>query len=436
MRRVVAALAVTVLLSSACSTPGSDGGTPTPTPTGAVLTGRPSPAPNSSAEALARLCPEPGKPSTPSKGGETPESVKQVQALVEDVRGLRFRSDVNTEILGIAAFRKKLKQSSGVTDEQYLGAQGRMLATMGAVPEGTDLSKVLDDFGASQVIGFYDPGTNELVVSSGGKLTPFDRVTLAHELVHAIEDQNFDLGFIEKLSDGCRDDPARAVLAVAEGSATAYSLRVVEEHFSPEDKVKVVEKAADPGEQFAVPASVPDFVVDYLSWPYLAGFRFVEFRRSRGGETAVDELYADPPTSTEQIIHPAKYGVDEPQKVDVPDVASALGEGWKDLAVIDAGEDFISVYLQQGMDTPKAQTAASGWDGATVRSWARRDETVVVLGSVWESRSEAEQFGTAAGGFAEDAGIPHEVIQVGERVDVVYATSEDLVASVASALTG
>ena len=359
-----------------------------------------------------------------------------MQALVEDVRGLRFRSDVGTEILDLADFRRKLKQSSEVTDEAYLDAQGRMLATMGAIPEGTDLSSVLDDFVDSQVIGFYDPGTDELVVSSRGRLTPFDRLTLAHELVHAIEDQNFDLGFIEALTGRCRDDAARAALAVVEGSATAYSLNVVQEHFSAADKLKVALKASDPGEQFAVPESVPDFVVEYLTWPYLAGYRFVEFRRSRGGNAAVDGSITDPPVSTEQVIHPAKYGVDQPQAVDIPDISVDLGDGWKDLAVADAGEDFISVYLQQGTDAAKAQAAASGWDGATIRSWAKGDSTVVVLGSIWDSQAEAEQFGTIAGRFAEDASIFHEVIQVGDRVDVIYATSEGLVDPAASALAG
>lgn len=438
MRKIVASLAVVATLSVGCSSSSGGGvGTPSAGPaSGSAISTASSTGSNSSAEALARLCPGPGERSKPTKGGETPPSVRDVQALVEDVRGLRFRSDVDTEILGLAAFRRKLKQSSEITDEAYLDAQGRMLATMGAVPEGTDLSSVLDDFGNSQVIGFYDPATDELVVTSEGKLTPFDRLTLAHELVHAIEDQNFDLGFIEALAYRCEDDAARAALAVVEGSATAYSLNVVQEHFSAADKIEVALKATDPGEQFAIPESVPDFVVEYLTWPYLAGYRFVEFRRSRGGDAAVDGSIADPPASTEQVIHPAKYGVDQPQVVDVPDIAAVLGDGWKDLSVVDAGEDFISVYLQQGTDTAKAQAAASGWDGATIRSWAKGDSTVVVLGSVWDSQAEAEQFGTIVGKFAEDAGIFHEVIQVGDRVDVIYATAESLVDPAASALTG
>ena len=100
-----------------------------------------------------------------------------------------------------------------------------------------------------------------------------------------------------------------------------------------------------------------------------------------------------------------------------------------------AGEDFISIYLQQGMDTPRAQAAASGWDGGTARGWSNRDNAVVVLGTVWDSQSEAEQFGTAARVFAEGKDLPYEVLQVGDRVDVVYATSDALVQAATTALS-
>lgn len=442
MKRALALITAITLVTSGCSmlrresAPSPGPATPSGSGASASPTAQVSPDPNSSAEVKARLCPKPGKTLKPAKGGETPKSVRQMQALVEDARQLRFKTDVSTEILDLAAFRKRLLASSPSPDDDYLDAQTRMLEVMGAVPEGTNLTAALKEFGAAQVIGFYDPATDEMVSTGGERLTPLDRMTLAHELVHALEDQNFNLSFIDELSDACDDDAARAALAVAEGSATAYSFRVVEEHFTAEDKLKIAEMTTDPGQEFDIPEGVPDFIVDYLTWPYLAGYRFVEFRRSRGGDAAVDELFVDPPSSTEQILHPAKYGTDEPQAVDVPDIAPELGPGWKDLAVSEAGEDFVSIYLQQGMETPKAQVAASGWDGGTARGWSYGDQAVVVLGTAWDSQSEAEQFGSAARRFAEGKGIPHEVLQAGERVDVVYATSGALVEDATGALSG
>ena len=333
-RALALATAIAVaLMTSGCSMLRRESAsipTPAPTPSSSTdpsATAQPSPGPNSSAEVKARLCPKPGKAAKPAKGGQTPKSVKLMQALVEDVRGLRFKTDVNTEILDLAAFRRRLLASSPAPDREYLDAQTRMLEVMGAIPEGTDLTAALKEFGAAQVIGFYDPETNRMVSMGGERLTPLDRLTLAHELLHALEDQNFNLSFIDELSDACDDDAARAALAVAEGSATAYSFRVVEEHFSAADKLKVAEMATDPGGEFDIPASVPDFLVDYLTWPYLAGYRFVEFRRSRGGDAAVDELFVEPPSSTEQILHPARYGTEEPRFVDVPDIAAGHGGG-------------------------------------------------------------------------------------------------------------
>lgn len=286
MKRALALITAIALVTSGCSILRRESApSPSPaTPSGSIAAASPaaqaSPGPNSSAEVKARLCPKPGKTAKPSKGGETPKSVKLLQTLVQDVRGLRFKTDVDTEILELAAFRKRLLASSPSPDTDYLDAQTRMLEVMGAIPEGTDLIAALKEFGAAQVIGFYDPATNEMVSTGGERLTPLDRMTLAHELLHALEDQNFDLSFIDELSDACDDDAARAALAVAEGSATSYSFRVVEEHFTAEDKLKVAEMATDPGGEFDIPKSVPDFLVEYLIWPYLAGYRFVEFRRS------------------------------------------------------------------------------------------------------------------------------------------------------------
>jgi hypothetical protein len=58
--------------------------------------------------------------------------------------------------------------------------------------------------------------------------------------------------------------------------------------------------------------------------PYESGQRFVSNRHQRTNWTAVDSLYENPPASTEQVIHPDRYGEDEPSELEIHDRSTEL----------------------------------------------------------------------------------------------------------------
>ena len=97
-----------------------------------------------------------------------------------------------------------------------------LLTTLGLVENGTDLAALYVDLYSEQVAGFYDGETGELVVSIGdGELSQLQRLTLVHELTHALTDQHF--GFADRLvrlDDDQRYENLTALTAVAEGDAT------------------------------------------------------------------------------------------------------------------------------------------------------------------------------------------------------------------------
>ena len=77
---------------------------------------------------------------------------------------------------------------------------------------------MLDRVDQEQVLGFYDDRSKRLVViRDAGVSRPLLELTLAHELVHALEDQRFGLD----VGEGVRDDEVLAEAALAEGTATA-----------------------------------------------------------------------------------------------------------------------------------------------------------------------------------------------------------------------
>jgi hypothetical protein len=81
--------------------------------------------------------------------------------------------------------------------------------------------------------------------------------------------------------------------------------------------------------------------------PYSDGPKFVrQIHRSQGWE-AVNAVYENPPQSTEQTIHPEKYGQDEPV---IPRIDHSPSNGWH---VLDMGEGSIdyAVFGEAGLST-------------------------------------------------------------------------------------
>ena len=84
----------------------------------------------------------------------------------------------------------------------------------------------------------------------------------------------------------------------------------------------------------------------------------------QGGWEAVNAAYADPPTTSEQIMHPSKYDDREPPlAIDLPDVAHALGEGWEKVDVDVMGEFFYKLVLEERIPTRRASRDAASWGG-------------------------------------------------------------------------
>ncbi|HKX24676.1 MAG TPA: hypothetical protein VJP08_00020, partial [Actinomycetota bacterium] len=133
-------------------------------------------------------CLLPDRPFSGRPAGEGPV-VEQVQAIadqVERLRELEFTDPVEPEVVSP-------QESADLVQDLFLAeyteaigdVEERLLTTLGAIPEGTDLRSLRSDLLGQQVAGFYDPETGQLVVRQAGKdLSPTDRVVLAHELDH------------------------------------------------------------------------------------------------------------------------------------------------------------------------------------------------------------------------------------------------------------
>ena len=194
---------------------------------------------------------------------------------------------------------------------------------------------------------------------------PLLEITLAHELVHALEDQRF--GLREKADPN--DDAALAESTLAEGSATEVMLEYGKRYFTTRDALSVLASSG------RAETRLPRYVEDTLLFPYVQGLRFVQTFKGRSGSwRAIDNvLRFRRPATVEQVLHTLKYATNEPPApVRFPDLEPALGSGWKRLNESSVGElDLREIFRIVGGSPDDA--AAAGWGGGRFQLWHRAE---------------------------------------------------------------
>jgi hypothetical protein len=393
------------------------------------------------ASAPATQPPRSGIPSVAPTATADPAGVyAAIESQVQQLRGLAARSPVDPKLLDAATLRRNLAVAFARDNPpDTVLANQRLFELMGLLPVGSSLMDLYLRLLGSQVAGYYDPRTKELyVVSKSGAIGPTEQVTFAHEFTHALQDQNFGLQnlHIDTIGQG---DASLADLAVAEGDATLLMSLWARAHLSPVELLQMVTEANDPG-QAKVLAEMPEILKQTLFFPYLSGLQLVMAARAAGGWAAVDALYATPPASTEQVLHPDKLASREvPIKVSFPvDLANRLGSGWSTDIEDTLGEFQLRVWLEAAGRVPAetATAAAAGWGGDRVALVRDGDRLGAVLDTRWDSPGDAAEFAAAAQTTLDKLTIHHAMIAIDgtTRVTLFFASDEATINALAGAL--
>ena len=253
--------------------------------------------------------------------------VARSMARVEHIRGREFQSRVPVEVISRAEYRNR--SSSGGDSGTYGEWNNQVWEAMWAVGEDADVQELLSSTLGESVVGFYSPGDDEIkIVTPTPERPTIDNATLVHELVHALQDQHYDL--TGSAYSAPRQDGDLAVSSLVEGDA-----RYVEYRYGERCGVDwaCVPSPSGGGGGGGAP---PNLAVSLtLYFPYADGPPWVADLYDAGGWAAVDDAWADPPASTEQVVH----GVaDPPANVTVTDTTS---DGWRRYDVGDGGADTL-----------------------------------------------------------------------------------------------
>jgi hypothetical protein len=419
-RRLAAFALVGVLLagcaSSATATPAQS-----PSPSAAPSAeGSPSAGPSGGSGPAA---------SGPAASADNDALFSSIEQAVQQIRQLSQKTPVARKILDEAQLSALITAEFDKDNPPaQVAANELLLKSLGLLPAGASLKDLDVQLLSSQVAGLYDPATKTMdVVSKNGQLGPIEQITYAHEFDHALQDQNFGLAKLG-LDDTSNSDRALARLSLPEGDATLLMTQWAETHLTTVQLLQLATEANDPS-QTAILAAMPDDLKETLLFPYEQGLAWVNGLQTSGGWAAVDAAYADPPDSTEQILHPDKWASHEkPIDVTIPaNLASKLGPGWTMPLTDTFGELQFRVWLEQVGKLPvwTAEAAAAGWGGDRLALVENGSKFGIALITKWDTAADASQFAAAAGPTLKLLPSSSAMIDPGSTNQVVLLLGSD-----------
>lgn len=293
--------------------------------------------------------------------------------------GLPIKSPVKHKIVGRDEVEKfMLDRMKEDPDAKRLERGETSLKKLGLIPKDMDLRSYLVALLKEQVAGFYDAKTKIMYLLDWVE-PEAQKPVLAHELTHALQDQNFDLekwGQVNenKLNDYdemVRDEQRAARQAVTEGQATVVLVDYLLQPYGKSvatapEVVDILKKQMVSGGSTPLFSKAPMFLKQALLFPYDAGFDFERALLLAGGKIqAYSAALSNPPQDTSQILQPRTY-IDQKQHPlpRLPDISNVLGKSYEKFDDGGFGEFDLQILVNQWApaaddSTPQSDVAAA-----------------------------------------------------------------------------
>lgn len=313
-------------------------------------------------------------------------AVRAGMSLTEPVR-LEVRSRGELEAYVMFKLDRDLPQDEA-------DARVDVYARLGLVDPDLDLRELLVGLYGEQVAGFYEPDSTAFFIIDDQPPEGL-RALLAHELVHAVQDQSTDLSSLIDPERG--NDRGTAAMAAIEGQATLVMLEYMTEQMSGtvtdlsivENFAAQIRPALEMSAQFPALAAAPRIIRESLLFPYVDGAIFAhglwttDERRSPFGAAL--------PVSTEQVFTPSAAP---------PVVLEALpAEGIETILEDDLGSLELGIFAEDVLarrGATRADGIVDGWDGdryllASLPGGARS----LAIATVWSNDDARDVFAEA-----------------------------------------
>lgn len=332
---------------------------------------------------------------------ELEAAVARSMARVEVIRNLTFEESVPVEVITREEFQDDVDEIYNVTPEQERHYDV-LYEGLYMVDAETDAWAELEAVIANAVGGYYEPEADRIVLVSDTPAEPeVDEITLGHELLHALQDQHFDLESVERESI----DQSTAADGLIEGDAVLVETEYEERCTGEWSCLPTPDVQLDPPD-------INQGLLFMLIQPYIDGPAYVDQIQERDGWAGVDEQYDDIPQYTSEIIRPDERptirGIAmtdrstaawEPLEADTGNEWNSLGEvGLATMFMYRSMQGLDADGVGDGVDSFSGEITydhrvTDGWAGDRFVGYSNDDgETGYVWETAWADEDEAIEF--------------------------------------------
>jgi hypothetical protein len=361
---------------------------------------------------------------SPQEAEELFRSVDEILQFVSKDTGLPIKHTVKRQLASRDEVVKYVERKQAEDeDTQRLERSAASLKKFGLLPRDFDLRTYLLQLLKEQVAGFYDSKTKTVYLLDWVE-PEAQRSVLAHELTHALQDQNYGL---EKWAEGkgkpktdpeivANDEESSAKQAVIEGQAMItlldYSLAPVGGSVVNSPEIVEAMKAGMVSGDATSPlfTKSPLFLREALVFPYQEGLDFVRsVLVKRGKQAAFAGTMENPPANSRQVVMPATYLAGEKiPPLPIADIDKIVGKEYDRYDFGGIGQFDIGVMVEQWAVERPANTAvrlpkkfAESWRGGYY--WVGRKHGLkegpvqMVFVTRWATEADATEFATIYG---------------------------------------
>ena len=319
---------------------------------------------------------EPEHHITPAEADQLFKAVDEILEFDSKATGLPIKHPVKRKLTSRKEVEKYFVDSFRDDESAKRMTQAEVvLKKFGLIPRDSSLEGILLALYTEAVAGYYDPKTKTVYLLDW--LDPeAQKPVLAHELTHALQDQNFNLTKFMKHSrqkkvgkyDVMTSESSSARVALMEGQAAAVMMdyllapqgQTVE---SDPEMARALQAGMLSDDGSLVMRKAPLYIKEDLKFPYTYGLNFVLDLLKISKQEAFAEAFQNPPADTRQIMQPKTYLDHQAvQPLPMPDFGHVLGHDWRQFDVDSVGEFDISVLAREyGAPVRDAQDMARDW---------------------------------------------------------------------------
>ena len=296
----------------------------------------------------------------------------RTMARLEAIRGLEFTDDVAIEFIGPGELESRIE--GNITQFRGSDQQWEALFVIG---EDRDAEQVLTDTLVGSVAGWAaEEGSESVVLVTDDPSEPTVPPTLlAHELVHVLQDQQFDLS-ASRYQRGTLDGE-HAKDALVEGEAS--HLDSIYEQYCTNGSWDCV----DGGSFVTARADVERDLLHYLGAPYTLGSQYVGRLIDRSGLDAVDAAHWNPPEYSVTALAGRSAETAGLAEI-VPSVPDRSADGW-------TRQDEPDRVGAMGL-TALLDDDALAWRNGALYAYTNGTTDGYVWETRWSNGTTAEQF--------------------------------------------